>query len=512
MRTSIFALILSITLGCSLGPGMAGETPRSSREPAEAQSKRIIPQAADSILMSEADYEPAEDTDVQSSNTAAIHLPSDYLVIDVKDYNIDMDEMDEQIVVYKVQDDESDRIHVSVLDFDFIRNSYAVSWESVTSSTNSRSVKTSAVDLTGNGMSEIILFGIDNHGRQTLDIFTPISQITGQGLQFQSIARIVVDGTIELVAPSRADEYVTGYTDADADAEPYTIAVQRQDEASSNIMDLVYEEYHWDAREQEFIRRERRRIPSVEVEESQLQQLYNSDSEAFEDFLRGPWYRARGGDPSDPDAVLVSFFPEEREIVFFNNEMQQIFSWDVSSRTIYRNIRIDMRNQILPSISIFGSVAVVGLETIRIQIQGYNDWDGDYRRLTSSLQQAILQDNNTADIVNDGDFAGLFRNESGTELLFEENHFTFEYEDVRYTGGYGLFQFNGVLILELQSVSGFGLPRENFTFSATMDSEYSDDRIIRRLTLSPVRLQGKNMVPVGGDDIHLEQIIEQSDE
>lgn len=210
--------------------------------------------------------------------------------------------------------------------------------------------------------------------------------------------------------------------------------------------------------------------------------------------------------------VLVSFFPRRREIVFLENDMQQVFNWDVSSRTIYRNIRMDVRNQILPSISTFGSVAVTGLETIRLQLQGHNDWDGEYRRLSPSLQNAILEDPNAVGIVRSSEYAGLFQNATGTELLFNGPRFSFRHDGNEYSGGYSLFSFNGRTILELQNVSSFGLPRERFSYSVELTTEESGERIIRRLTMQPVTLRGRDVTPESGETIHLEQIIEQSDE
>lgn len=502
---ALLAAVGVLQVGCRLEPdpgateGSNGSTP----------GRRIVPRAGEGMILSDTDYEPeTDDDDIQPTSSVAIQLPADYLVIDVKDHNIDMDEMDEQIVVFKIQGDETDRIHVLVLDYDFVRGGYAVSWQSPTSSTNSRSVKISAADMTGNGLSEIILFGIDNQGRQTLDVFTAVSDFTGQGLQFEQIFQTAVDGTIDLEDPGRGEEFIAGSDSS----EPHRIIVQRQDEQSSNIMDLIFEEHHWNAGTTSYELVEQRRIPGVEMEETQLQQLYSSGATTFENFLEGPWYRTRGGSPGDPDMVLVSFFPRRREIVFLENDMQQVFNWDVSSRTIYRNIRMDVRNQILPSISTFGSVAVTGLETIRLQLQGHNDWDGEYRRLSPSLQNAILEDPNAVGIVRSSEYAGLFQNATGTELLFNGPRFSFRHDGNEYSGGYSLFSFNGRTILELQNVSSFGLPRERFSYSVELTTEESGERIIRRLTMQPVTLRGRDVTPESGETIHLEQIIEQSDE
>lgn len=505
MRFQVFAILFFILVVSCNNP-TEGNSSAETDATGPVLQKRIVPKADSAIIMSTADYEPQSQYESQMTASTAISLPSDYLVIAVKEYNLDMDEMDEQIVAYKIQSDDSDRIHVLVLDYDFVRGGYAVSWSAVTNSTNNRSVQISTADMTGDGSSEIILFGIDNHGRQTLNAYTAQSEITGQGLQFREIISISVDGTIDFEVPERSDDYFA----AAAQSEPYRVSVQRQDDTSTSIMDLVQETHEWDAENRHYVITSTRDVPGMQVEESQLQELYSGGSQAFENFLKGPWYRSRGGRPDDSNAVLISFFPDRRELVFHSDDMQQIFDWELSSRTIYRNIRVDIRNRILPSISTFGSIAVIGLDTIRVQMQGQNTWDGEYRRVSTNLQYSLQEQSKGATMTRRQELSGLFRSDSGVELLLEGSRFSLTTEEESYNGGYSLYAFRDTLIMELQTTSSLGIPRDRFTYSVRIESEETSDRIIRTLSLSPVRLSAQSIVPEQDGIIQLEQIIEKA--
>ncbi|GAB6090929.1 hypothetical protein JCM12856_25220 [Spirochaeta dissipatitropha] len=475
-----------------------GNSQNNYRNSVEQQvlHSRISPSAAASVLMSEEDSESSASQSEIAALTTAIPLPRDHLVVAVKDYNLNQDEMDEQIIAYKIQGDESDRIHILLLDYDFIRGAYVTSWHAVTQGTQNRSVKIDTLDTNGNGFSEILVYGIDNQGRQTLDVFTADQNITGPGLQFRNVFNIAVDGTID-VLESGDDLRST-----------YSISIQRQDQSSTNIMDLVQESYHWDTGAAEFNLSSRRRIPGIEIEESQLQQLYAGDSHAFEQFLSGPWYRSRGGNIEDPDVVFISFFPEEREMIFFNDEFQQVFTWDTSTRTIYRNIRIDLRNQIMPSISTFGSVAVIGMDTIRVQLQNNDDWNGDYRRISGNLQSSLFGRSKAAALLAASELQGLFLGENDVELFFDRSSFTLQLEDRKLQGGYSSYAFDDHILIELQATSNFGILQDRLLYSVEIETQTSNDRVIRRLIMQPARIFSHGVQIIGTEGLRLEQIIE----
>ena len=498
----LILLLLLLFSACSIPVN----SPQENSVGRSQVSKKISPSAGSNVIMSDTEYELQSSAEVQLTSSLALQLPSEYLLIEAKDYNLDMDEMDEQIVLHKLRDDDSDLIHVMILDYDFVRGSYAISWDAETNGTSSQSVKVSATDVTGDGNQEIVIFGIDNEGRQTLDLFAAVSQITGQGLQFRSVFNTAVDGTIELKSPERS-EYDIGRSTTT----PYSIIIQMQDKASENITDLIQETYIYQPSQRRYVLNRKENIPGAQQEESRLQQLYNSDAKAFESFLEGPWYRENPSSALDNETTIVSFFPESREIVFHGTENQQVFNWNVSTKTIFRNIRIDIRNQILPTISTFGSVAVLRTDTIQIRIQSHSEWNGEYHRLTPSLQLSMIEKNQNKAAPLENELAGLFQNEANQSLLFENNRFTYNLDDETFSGGFSVYTLNSNKILELQAVSRFGLPQERFLYNIEIQVSTNNEQTIRKMTLQPIMLNTHKIIPDDGEPIKLEQIIEHTD-
>ncbi|MCK4516256.1 MAG: pallilysin-related adhesin, partial [Spirochaetaceae bacterium] len=158
------------------------------------------------VLASEAPVAVAVD-DVTVAPDLRVRLPDEYLPSQVFTMNLDLDETEEQIIVFKRRDDPHDLIRILVVSFDPIRNSWIRAWEGATAANNVRSFTLYTDDLIGDHEQEIVCFGINNAGEQTLDIFRRTSNALGLGLAYSPILSLAADVNISIAEIDRSEAF-----------------------------------------------------------------------------------------------------------------------------------------------------------------------------------------------------------------------------------------------------------------------------------------------------------------
>lgn len=441
-------------------------------------------------------------------------LGDEFLVISAVDANLDLDEPDEQIVVVKRRDDPSDRVRVLVTDFDTLRNAYRVTWEGETLATNVRTFAVYTADVVGDQRLEIVAFGTDNDGNQTLNVFRrDPNPTTLLGLEFRDIFSQASDASIEINEIQRSEAYRT----LQSDGASYPIDVYRRNLETDNALDLVRTTWTWRARNERYIAGRQDAIPAVQVQEEQLRALYDGEAELLEAFLEGPWFRAIG-DNIGAVVELAAFDLEDREVVLYRGETQERYEWLNSYKTLYAGgpgLWINLRNDILPTVRRQVSITVTGLGSIALTVDGAEYWNGSYQRMTPGLQASVVRSYGVR--TPNFELDGVYRDENGVEILFDAPRFRMRADGLDWSGGYNLIEI-GEPILELKVVSSAGTrPAEargstDGTFTLTYGVRYSvqesDGRTIRQLEMRPVRLRVDGIREQGGAAYLLEQVEE----
>jgi hypothetical protein len=501
MRIAVLLLCLAFLAGCDGGvpedeitdPGLT-----------------VTPQATNGILLAS---ETPSGTDAQDTLPAPdlrVRLPDEYLPSQAVTMNLDLDETEEQIIVFKRRDDPDDLIRILVVTFDPIRNNWIRAWEGTTAANIVRSFTLYTDDLTGDLEQEIVCFGINNAGEQTLDVFRRTSNTLGLGLAYTPILSISADVNITIEEVERSAAYEAMESSS---GRSYPIVAERRDRESESIFATVRTSYFWDVTGRRYVQGFSERIPGNVVQDSRLADLFAGNEESFERFLDGPWYRST----SEPDRLeILSFGLLERTIVFHSGyrHLQQAYRWDESAKTVYgRGLQVFVTNESITSIQQLISVSVQELNQITINIQGSEDKDGTYLRLTGSLQTAVLATDDTTAVAATPAPRGLYQGDDGLEIVFTEPEFVYRDGNVQRNGGYAIYRVNGTTILELKFVDANRLPVESWRFSAELTETADDDRLTRRLTLEPGVLGLAGFSPTGDPVISLEQIelLEESD-
>jgi hypothetical protein len=313
----------------------------------------------------------------------------------------------------------------------------------------------------------------------------------------------VADGSSEIEEEPRSDSYRTLQTTGTS----FPIQVYRRHVATDVPLDLVRSSWYWRSQEGRYVVASTEVIPAVEIEEAQLGELYNAESDEIERFLTGPWFRSLGEDLSE-GFELAYFDPVGREVVLYRNETQERYEWLNSYTTLYEGgpgLWMNLLNEVLPTVRRQLSITVRGLDTLALSVEGAEYWNGEYRRMTSGIQSGIIRQYS----VDQPSFQliGIYRNENNQEFLFDEPYFQFRSDQHAWNGGFHLLEI-GDPVIELNVLQS----QKDEPFSRSYVVEYREQRsetqIVRTLELNPVELTVDGPRPIPGDSIVLEQVEE----
>lgn len=489
-------LLLVTTLGfLFVGCSEAPEPPVSVRE-----TRFVTPTASEDIVLAETPSESIDIAEDRELPEVKLRLPAYYVPSQVINANLDVDEIEEQIIVYKQREDPEDRIRLLIADFDLVRNTYVPSWDGESGANHLRTFALYTTDVTGDHNLEIVCFGMNNLGRQTLDIFRRTAAPTGLELYYERILQLTSDASIEIDEHERSDAYSTGLTTGAS----FPIIHYSQNRESENILDLYRTVYYWRSDLGEYIQGSVEEIPGREIEAEQLERLYSGEVPSFEEFLAGPWYRTVGDD-ARAGREIAFFEPATRSIVFYDGEIQKSYRWVNSYKTIYRagpGLWIIADNTSISTIRRQLSVAVTGIDSIYITVEGTGAWNGPYQRLTAGLQESQFHVQ-TEELPFD--LRGLYKNEGGFEIFFSPPRFTMRQDGNELHGGFTIYNARGH-VLAMKVLSQNGLVKDERTYAIDFNERREQDRIVRTIGLIPARVTVQGVEPTSSKLIRLEQI------
>ncbi|MFW6252821.1 MAG: pallilysin-related adhesin [bacterium] len=459
--------------------------------------RRVTPAAAENIRLSGQDALEQAPSREETEPAVRVDLVPGSLVADVLETNLNGNNFEEQIVAYLDSGGESGTIEVAVIENDIVDSGYQLVWTAPTLATNLRGLRVSAEDVTGNFEPEIIVSGVDDDGRETMNVFSRADDSTE--LQYVEIASITSTGTIEIERSSRGEEYNLREQRAD----PYVIIAQAEDPDSENVLDLIETRYEVSPSEGAYVQVDERRISGGVVEQNQLQILFRSGSDAFAEFLSGPWYRETGEGLS-----IVTFDTRGEQVVFNGGDMQESFDWELSRKTISSGVQLMLRNRNIRSMNTFVRVRVRALDQIVVDLHDRSRWDGTYRRVSSSLLTTLTQADEGRIEPAPLELSGTYTDDSGVDIHFRGERFELTEDEERLQGTASVYRIpeDDRYVLELvifdQSARRNG--RRVYTFEHDITSH--SDRIVRTLELQPARLTVNGVSSAPGSRLLLEQI------
>ncbi len=442
---------------------------------------------------------------VEDQRSPKVDLESGDMLVTVHNMNLDLHRTEEQILALKRGNDPSAPIRIAVVAYDSVLNGFVLSFEGETTAQSARSFTVSFIDMVGDHSTEIVARGMTNDGLQTIDVFRRTTSPQGFGLYYENICSLAVDGTIEIEVVERDDSYKENLTNGRS----YPIVTLRHDKESEKMLDLIKNTWYWRFPERRYVMEKEELVPGAEVEQRQLSELYMSGEAAFREFLDGSWFLVSGG---ETDNAILHFEPKKSRFVYFIGDVQEVYAWNTTYKTLVSRVAITGFNELVPYMSKYLYIQVDGLDTIRVL--GIDPWRGTYRRISEGAAGSLFPGYNVR-TYDSADFSlsGEWVSDTGVEMTFSRPDFVRsggEGEGER--GKYTLYSIGSSTILELKIVAPTGVVTESRRYRARYEEETRDDRIYRTLFLTPGIIGAYGFEETREDSIRFEQSLAVEDQ
>jgi len=401
-----------------------------------------------------------------------VPISQDDSVIAVYNVNLDLDASEEQILLLTRVKAESP-VRIAVVVYDSIIAGYTISYEQETGSTNRSASSLTFVDLIGDHSVEIVCIGKNTGGEQTIEVLRRSVSPTGFGLYYESIFSHEVDGTAAIETVARSEAYREGFSNGAS----FAIVTLAPPEVPESLLDLIRVRYYWRFAERRYVRGQEELISGKAIEQLQLQELFRSGAESFEEFLRGAWFLES---PALKEPVYLFYEPNGRRFTYYSKNIQEVYVWGVTYKTLVNQVELTGVNKLIPYIRKNLYVRVDGIDSIRLI--GANPWSGIYRRIDvlqqAGYEQAVPEESGEISLE------GVFLSDIGERLFFAGDEFELEWSKRSISGLYSLYSI-GTPILELKIREKTGVISENLRFRLEYDEILRDDRLYRTLYIEP---------------------------
>jgi hypothetical protein len=444
----------------------------------------IIPRAL--LANGAADEGQSERLAREDDMMAKAALEEGEILVALLNENFDDDPQEEQFVAYRNLLEIESPIYLTYIDFDETLRGYKRIWSAPAAATRPGTVTLYRQDLIGDRSVCVLLAGMNGLGEHTLTIFRkfpPSAPGTGGGLVFNKIAEIRIDGSITVKETERTQAYQMGM----ARGQSFAIAAYGRDYDSANIMDQVEITYAFNVVNGLYEQKSVNRIPGTQIEQRRLRELLGN-TRAFEDFITGLWYYVSPEGTLD-NRQFIYFDPGNRELIFYADETQQVFTWQSSSATRYgiyiasQNISVTtLRRTIDIELESLDSIRVRVFEDVRLKIKVEAVWNGSYRKAgpLNARSSASGQGSFHIDAVYDSAIGKIRFKPDGTYELTASGTLK--------EGKYAFFKLNNEELLELRSASA-PESREIYLVESQASSETPAEANTPRRTLTLLRVR-----------------------
>lgn len=452
------------------------------------------------------DYEGENEAEDNSFLVPMVEIPSENHIQRLQDINLDHDVEEEQIILTMVKDEEElDRLKLYIADYNNDMMRYQLSLEELISPDHMEGLSVHLQDMNGNQMNEVLITGFNKQGFQTLDVFSIKTQGGSAGLTYRRIVQLVVNGTIDIETTDRSQEYKSGQNTL----ESFHIVTEETNPEDDENLDLIKTVYNWNKLANKYQPISVAKVPGITIKEENLKKLYRGDLNDFKDFLSGPWHRVSDsfGEKQPFLQDILYFQPDEEQVIFTIEDIQEIYDWDDTYRTIFKGIYIQSHNILIKSLRRDIYITVEDMDSIKVKIQGTTEWGGYYKPLNLSLQQGLVHDESLEPIKELNQLSGLFKGSQGNEFYLDYPFFTEkDVEGKNRKGVYTFFNLYGTSILQLRYQKENGLMEEREIYKVDFKIAEDSSRIIRTLTMEPGSLTVSGYLQESGEALHIEQI------
>jgi hypothetical protein len=455
-RKTLFIVSITLFILLALGAGIFSLRsfglfrPERGRE--QTRTRIIIPQET---WAGGEDGEDPERMVWEDRMGTKVPLEEQEVLVAVLTGDFDGDPMEEQFIAYRNLLEIESPVYLAYVEYDEFTKSYLRIWNAATAATRPGTISLYTQDLVGDRSVCVILTGMNGQREHTMTIFrrnadSPVSRTRNPaddpGRLFSRIAELRIDGSIVIQEAERSQAYQLGQTRGRS----FNIAAYGRDYESGNILDQMELIYAFNPVNGLYGQTRITRIPGSQIEQRRLRELLGGTPGVFENFISDLWYYV-GPDGTVDGRKYIYFDPAGREIVFFDDETQQVFIWQNSSSTRYgiyissQNISVTTLRRFLDiELESLDSVRVKVFEDVRLKLGVNNSWDGSYRR-TGTVEKREDRSNAAEPSID-----ALYESSMGKVRFFRDGTYELDSAGAVQRGRYIFFEADGQKLLELR--------------------------------------------------------------
>jgi hypothetical protein len=357
----VFTILVFILTAAGIGALILLPKDIFSPETREIQQTRVvIPQAMGG------GGDPGEGRDGQNGeeNTALVSFGEGESVVSVLTGDFDGDPGEEQIIAYRNLQEIDTPVFITYVDSAPGQGRNRRVWTAPTAATRPGTLMLYSDDLIGDGGICVLIAGMNGSGEQTLTVFRKSGfpggdETTGSppvinSEPFNKIAEFIIEGSIMV----QERNYRSG------GSQSLSIATYGRDYESSNLLDQIEVTYTYNQVNGLYEQSRVVKIPGTQIEQRRVRELLSGASGEFEEFIDGLWYLASG---SRSKPRYVYFNAANREMIFYNNDSEEVFIWQDSNPTRY-GLHIIGRNNSLTKLRRTVNIELQSLESIRLRV------------------------------------------------------------------------------------------------------------------------------------------------
>jgi predicted nucleic acid-binding Zn-ribbon protein len=318
-----------------------------------------------------------------------VNLENGEIAIAALSQDFDKDGSEEQVIAYRNLLKENNPIYLTYIDYLEDTKQYKRIWDAPVSATRPGTVSLFTNDLIGDRAACIILTGMNGSGEHTITVFKVTKDQQGDPV-ISNIADIKIEGTISIIETERTQAYQLGFTHGAS----FDIKGRGRDPLSSNEFDQVEITYSYNPSLNRYMQNGVTRIPGAQIETARLRELLRGSTEGFEQFIGGLWYRV-APDMSINSSQYIYFDTAGRELIFYDKNTQQVYTWLSSTSTRYglyissQNISVATLRRVMDiELEAIDSIRVKVFEDVRMKIDLSAMWDGSYRKSSPAKKTA----------------------------------------------------------------------------------------------------------------------------
>ncbi|GHU54729.1 hypothetical protein FACS189442_1380 [Spirochaetia bacterium] len=451
ISTLIIVILGALVLGVVISRPQDSLLPRKKQE--RQQTRIIIPQEPDAAFREGG--AGAERMAYEDSISTKVALEEGEILIAVLSQDFDQDPPEEQFIAYRNLLETDSPVYIAYIDYDETNRVYRRIWNAPTAASRLGTVSLYTQDLVGDRSACVLVTGMNSLGEHTLTVF----RRNDQEQPFSKIAELQIEGSIGVQESERTQAYQLGL----ANGQSFPITAYGHDSESENMLDQIEITYTYNPLKGLYEQSKITRAPGSQVEQRRLRELLSGKPGIFEEFINDLWYYVSPQGTLD-SRQYIYFDPASRELIFFGDDAQQIFTWQNSSHTRY-GLYISAHNISITTLRRFLDIELESLDSIRVRIfedvhlkiNVNNSWDGSYRRagtVKKSAPRPASAADSYIDALYDGSIGKLMFSRDGTYELNSGGTVK--------KGRYAFFMIEAREVLELRpDTSAGGLRAEN---------------------------------------------------